>query len=302
MKKVIILGGAILLLASLVWADTQMSIGGLIEVGYEKIGDEVGNIEAGDIELNVKARLNEKVSGEIVLRIDKLPEAGALDKAIITLEKFSQAPFSVTVGKTVMPFGVFDSHLISDPWTKENDLVVWETEAVGLIGGYAYKLVEVTCALYDSSDLANPGAFAAQSFLMVPDGATLGASYNAYHKDVDNESLEYSDFSIMAKLVVGRMTVNGEYSGATKRKKDAPKPTACSIGLAFQATVPLELAARYDSLNDDDEDSISVESRTGGGFNYTLFEAVTLSAEYGHTREEKGEGKDEFLAKLAIEF
>ncbi|HAV42673.1 TPA: hypothetical protein DCX15_01470 [bacterium] len=298
-----VLLAVLLTLSCRAYADSEVNVGGLIEVGYEKIGEEVGNLKTGDIELGFKARLNEKVSGRIGLRLDGLPEAEALDEATITLERFSEFPFFVTMGKTVMPFGVFNSHLISDPWTKENKVVTWETKAVGLVGGYAHKQVEVSCALYDSSDLKDPEALAAQISLKPTEGVTFGASYKSYHDVKNNEVLGYTDLSVMTEMVWKKMTLDGEYIVATKREENAPKPSAYSVGLAFQATESLELAVRYDKLNDDDEDRIRPDSRIGAGLNYTLFEAVTLGVEYGHTKkEEDGKGKDELLAKWAIKF
>jgi hypothetical protein len=311
MKRVfVLLVAAMLSLGLRAHAEVEISMGGLIEVGYEKINyektaDKPGNLTTGDIELNIDAKLNEKVSGNILLRPDTPDEI--LDEATVTLENFSEKPFFITVGKTVMPFGVFNSHLISDPWTKENDLVVWETKAVGVIGGYSHKMVKVAAALYDSSDLKDPGALAGQLFVMPQDGVTFGVSYKSYYEDGqneagENEAFKYADLSGMVELVVDKLIINGEYSWASTRGKSAPKLSAYSAGLAFQAIDPLELALRYDILNDDDGNAVNAKSRIGGGFNYNLLKDVTLSGEYGRTTMEDDEYRNEYKAKLAIKF
>jgi hypothetical protein len=266
--KVKILTGLVvfhLTAVSFVYAEKpEVNIGGLIEVGYEKVGDDPGNFKAGDIEVSIDAKLNENVSGNVLLRPDTPDEI--LDEVTITLENFSPAPISVTAGKTVMPFGVFETHLISDPWTKENELICWEINTVGVIGSYAHKMGEVAVALYDSSDLEDPSALAVQLSIMPTDGVTLGASFMSYYEDGEKEAFEYADLSGMVKVALGKVTIDGEYSGATKREEDMPRPSACSVGLAFHVSKPLELAVRYDGLSDDNENTISPESRIGAGF------------------------------------
>ncbi len=125
MKRIWIILVLVIVLISPVFADVKTSVGGLIEVGYEKIEKEKGKMSAGDIEVAIEAKLNDKISGNVLLRPDAEAENNGdiLDEVGITLENFSQMPVSLYVGKVVMPFGVFNSHLISDPWTLENDII-----------------------------------------------------------------------------------------------------------------------------------------------------------------------------------
>lgn len=127
MKKFYLIGG---LGMSLIFSSSCVGlaqekifgISGSIEVGFEKKGEEKSNLSMGDIEVSLDVKLNDKVCGNVLLRPDTPQEI--LDEATIKLEKFHPLPISITVGKRVMPFGVFESHLISDPLTKE-----WENKS-----------------------------------------------------------------------------------------------------------------------------------------------------------------------------
>jgi hypothetical protein len=311
MKKIIILfTGLVISLGQQAYTDVEVSVSGLIEVGYEKVGDEKGNLRAGDIEIGIEAKLNKQVSGAVLLRPDAEAKANGdiLDEATITLEDFNEAPISITAGKTVMPFGVFNSHLISDPWTKEaaigteGDTISWEINQVGVIGSYAKEPVKISLGLYDSTIDEEPTAFAAQVSLVAAEKLTIGGSYRN-QKGEGRGTNTLADISAMAQYATDPITVEIEYCKAVTREENKPKPSAYSVGLAFQATdKPIELALRYDGLNDDNENTISSKSRIGIGFNYTLFDAATLSAEVGSTKPEEGKSKTDYAAKLAIEF
>ncbi len=295
MKKfVVFLAALVISLGQQAYA-IEIDVEGLIGLGYEKLDNEKTMV--GEIELNIDARLNENISGNILL-------GPGLDEVTIDLEVLT-LPISISVGKAVMPFGVFNSHLISDPWTQDNKLVEWETNAVGIIGKYVSGMFESACAFYDLSKVAS-----ALQFSVIPTNeTTFGISYKSYYKDDGEKSLEYGDLSGMATLAVYPIAIDLEYCGATKRKEGSPKPSAYSAGLAFQVIDPLELAIRYDRLKDDDKKNINPESKIGVGFNYikhinyNLFKVATLSAEYARVKgEEKDKDGDEFLAKLTMEF
>jgi hypothetical protein len=300
MKVKILTGLVVFHLAavSFVYAEKpEVNIGGLIEVGYEKIGDDPGNLRVGDIEVSIDAKLNENISGNILLRPDTPDEI--LDETTISLET---APISITAGKTVMPFGVFESHLISDPWTKENEILVWETNQVGVIGAYSKPPVEISLALYDSTKDEEPVSFALQVSLTPVEEITIRGSYRNQKGEDGVGTNTLTDIGAYFQFASGPVTVDIEYCGATTREKNEPKPSAYSIGLSYQVSEPLEFALRYDSLNDDDDNIILPKSRIGVGMNYTLFDAAIISVEVGSTKPEKGGSKTDYAAKLVVKF
>lgn len=299
MKRIWIISSLVIALISPVFADVKTRVGGLIEVGYEKIEKKKGNMSVGDIDVAIEVKLNDKISGNVVLRPDAEAENNGdiLDEVGITLENFSQAPVSFYIGKAVMPFGVFNSHLISDPWTKENDVICWEINQVGLIGSYNKERANFNLAIYNSPADEKLSAIATVGSLSVIEGFTIGAGYR--NKTGTNT---FSDVSGMAEYVTGPVTADFEYCGATKRGSDEPKPSAYLVGLTYKIKEPLEIALRYDGFKDDDKNAISSRNRIGIGVNYILFEESTLSLEYGKTKSEEGDNHSSYSAKLAIEF
>ncbi|MFH1564141.1 MAG: porin [Nitrospirota bacterium] len=303
MKRIWVISVLAITLVSQAYADVETKVGGLIEVGYEKIGKGKGVMSAEDIEVAIEVKLNDKVSGNVLLRPDAEAEndGDILDEVGITLQNFSQVPLSLYVGKAVMPFGVFNSHLISDPWTKENNVICWEINQVGLIGSYNKERANFSLAIYDSSADEEPSAIATQVSLSPIEGVTIGAGYRSQKGDKTGTNT-LSDVSAMTEYRKGPVTIDIEYCEATKREKDEPKPSAYSVGLAGKIKEPLEIALRYDGFKDDDKNAISSKSRIGIGVNYTLLEETTLSLEYGKTKLEEGDNQSSYLAKLAIEF
>jgi hypothetical protein len=242
-----------------------VNLGGLIEIGYEKIGDGPAAFKVGDNEVEIEARLGKKISGTILLRPDKEAENNGdiLYEVFILLDNLSPLPISISVGKRVIPFGVFETHLISDPWTKE-----WEINQVGLIFSYAKKPLELNLSLYNSSNERGI-SFA---FQILTEELTVGGSYRRQMGEDGVGINTLADLHGYIQYAGGAVTVDLEYCGAVIREDNEPKPSAYSFSLAYQLSEPLEIALRYDGFDDDDSSTLQSTSRIGAGLNYTLFE------------------------------
>jgi hypothetical protein len=124
-----------------------VSLGGLVEIeaGYEDTADETSSdISLVTVELALDAQKG-IVSGHTLLLYEGTPGDDKelnVDEATISLD-FS--PFSVTAGLTYVPFGNFETHLVSDPFTLElgetaNGAVILGFEQNGLYASlYAFK-------------------------------------------------------------------------------------------------------------------------------------------------------------------
>lgn len=273
----------------------NLKISGLIEVNFEDVKDEKSNLLVGDIEVSVDAKLSDKVSVNVLLRPDVPNEI--LDEATITLKRLSALPVTITVGKTIMPFGVFESHLISEPLTLKN----WETNQVGVIVNYNKGMFKTSAALYDSSKNKDVGAVAIQLSINPRENFTASVSYKSYPEDVgETEAKTYSDISNRLTYIKGKLTLDGEYCQATKREEGKGKPSAYFLALAYQVREPLELALRYEDFDDHDETVISTNSKVSWGFNYLIARDVTLSMEYTKNKSEQDKkDKGELYVKLA---
>lgn len=147
------------------------------------------------------------------------------------------------------------------------------------------------------------GAFAFQLSANPLENFVIGTSYKNYLEDVGTETYTHGDVSAMFSYTKGKMTLDAEYCKATKRGEGEAKPSAYFVSCAYQTNDILELALRYEDFDDDDETTTSTNSKVSYGLNYSIAEGTTLSFEYTKNNLEQGEkDKDEFYAKLAMEF
>ena len=98
-----------------------VEIGGLIELeaGHADADgeDPETTAELADVELGISARLSDRVEAGILLTIDDDHKI-EVDEAVVGIGP-SEGPWAVTAGKYCVPFGVFETNLISDPLTLE---------------------------------------------------------------------------------------------------------------------------------------------------------------------------------------
>ena len=106
----------------------RVDISGLIEVeGYtaSRGSGFDGNRDSSDItlatvELEIDARINEWVSGHLLLLYEEDDtEDFTVDEGIITIGNTEKFPLYLSAGKMYAPFGNFESNMIQDPLTLE---------------------------------------------------------------------------------------------------------------------------------------------------------------------------------------
>ena len=109
------------------WVD-RINLGGVVEVeagttsnadgDYATRGDDGSAVTLATVELSMEAAINELVNAHIVL----LHEDGGgtpldVDNATMTIGNLEKFPVYLTVGRMAVPFGNFNSHMVSDPLT-----------------------------------------------------------------------------------------------------------------------------------------------------------------------------------------
>ena len=312
----------------------NITFSGAIELDYsytnprdttDASNDSTSDLDIGTAQLGVEAKFHEWVTGNLVLKGENLDNDDRVfwDEATITIQK-DEFPLYFVGGHRGQPFGVFNSHLISDPITKDYEIV--ETGATlgftpdffGLdISATAYKGETIGIARNSSNGYAatdDVESYIASISIAPVEGLTLSAYYNSEPGDdarnkTAGGAIEYQ---------IGMFTFDGEYIGALNKEKAGnsveQKESAWFGAIACQVTDPLEIAARYEAYDDDingDTDG-TLEKRYSIGANYKLFEkdnfVTTVMVEYRGSHNEKPAGStdddtvDEFFAKLAIEF
>lgn len=131
-------------------------LGGVVEVeaGFVNEDDSAmgdsSDIALATVEIGLDAKLNKNVEAQIVLLYED-GEDFTVDEGTITLT----GPYGefITAGKMYVPFGMFNSHFISDPLTLE----LGETNESAILIGYGNDVFDVS--LFPPQSLLNKGKF-----------------------------------------------------------------------------------------------------------------------------------------------
>jgi len=115
-------------------ATTEIS--GLLEAEYGSGDDFDGNsssdIVLATVELSIDSEISEWFSGHIVLLHEEDDTPLEVDQGFITYGNPFLSAFSINIGQQYVPFGVFETNLISDPLTLE----IGETRESAIIFSY----------------------------------------------------------------------------------------------------------------------------------------------------------------------
>ncbi len=217
------------------WSD-RLTIGGVVEVeaNYNdgEQGDDTFNasdIAVAAVELGVEAEVSDFSSAHVLLLYED-DEDLQVDEAFITLGNTLNNPFYLTAGKMYVPFGNYESQMISDPLTLEigeaqEDAILAGVEAAGF---YA-SLYGFNGDFVDGGDdvVEHYGANAGYAFEAEAVSFDIGGSWTSAIRDSDGLSgaiiaapgdevvSDYVD-GYAAHLVagLGPVTLIGEYVGA----------------------------------------------------------------------------------------
>ncbi|MDA3833591.1 MAG: LbtU family siderophore porin [Spirochaetales bacterium] len=326
----------------------KVSFSGAIELDFSyandsdpadnTVNDSTSDLDIGTVELGAEVKFHEYVTGNLLLKgeaLDSGSDRVFWDEATITIQK-EGFPFYFVGGKRGQPFGVFESHLINDPITKECYEIAKTGATVGFtpgllgldISGTVYKGEVLADKLYNAgfgltrstsstpySETDDVSSYIGNITVSPVEGLALAVFYDSEPGDGDrNETI-----GSMFKFQMWKLTFDAEYMKAISREKNytdgkAYKESAWFGAVALQVAEPLELAARYEGFDDDrsgDQDG-TLENRYSIGANYTLFKkdnfSTTIMAEYRGSNFEKESGSacddklNEFFVRLAIAF
>lgn len=111
-------------------------ISGLLEAEYGT-GDDFEGASSSDIvlatvEIAVDAEISEWFSGHIVLLHEEDDTPFEVDQGYITYGNSFLSAFSISIGQQYLPFGVFETNLVSDPLTLE----IGETRESAIVFAY----------------------------------------------------------------------------------------------------------------------------------------------------------------------
>lgn len=307
----------------------NFKVEGLVEVSasYSKQGsDKDTDVNVDTVELDLSLEPSDRLS----LAVAFLYEEGEEDDHVIvdsaeiaySFEEFSG--LSLHAGKIYMPFGSFETGLISDPLTLELGEIsdgavglVWESDLLDL-AAYAFA-----GDINDANDDADELQYVAAATLKPFEGLSLKFAVlsdiceAALDDDVidelekpENEGVEYDGavgVNVAALAEIGDFSIAAEWLAAAEDVELAGekfKPQTWSVDLMWAATEKLTLAARYEGSKEFRPEEMP-EKQFGVGGEYAFDDNLSLALEYLYGEfDDVGEGTpdDRHVATAKVAF
>ena len=304
-----------------------VEIGGVIEIegAFENPPGEssTADLTVGTAELGIGAQVSDWVNAEVVLLWEQ-GEGLDVDTASVTIGP-PEGAWSVTGGHLVLPFGVFETNLISDPVTLElgeTKQTAFQVDAsAGALSGSVFVFKGDN--QIDGDDRIQ-GIGAAVGYAVETETFELGLNLSYTNDLSDSDAFEgdlmdrTAGLSASAMLTMGSITVLGEYLGALDEFNPdvmafgdyGAKPSAWMVEAAYGfelAGKEATLAASYQTT----DEAIGLElpkKRVLVGLSAEVMDGVSLGVEWARNTDYDvddggtGEDTDTFTVLLAAEF
>jgi hypothetical protein len=290
-------------------APGKLEINGLVEVEAGS-SDGDSDITVAKAELNINTAINERVSAALVLLYEEDATPLGVDAATITVA--ASEALSITAGQTAVPFGRFDSSMISDPLTLE----MAETRATILQLDYTVGALSASAYAFNGTqageEIDNYGVHLGYQ----SDTLGLGLGYIANIGDSDTIAAETLDGAVPAIAVnasyrIGDLTLLGEYLAALKEFKAGDQAGDTTFASdAMPSTVQLELAYAMGKntlaagvQQSREAEALGLpESRLLATISRELFDNTLIALEVAGNEDYAGERTTSVTAQLAVEF
>jgi len=303
--------------------EASFTLHGLIEAEASRFhpegGDDDDDLRLSTLQIGLEAELAPWLGGHVIsLWEDEDTEPMVVDEAVLSLtspgQLLGQVP-ALHLGRQYLPFGKFESAMISDPLTLE----LGETHTSAVVLALPGERWNATIGAFEgSTDNGDEGIDSLVAAVEVTprEGMTLGASWISDLAESDaclvQEEGFYRDemagWSAFMALQHGDVGLTAEYLAAVERFEaeqvesggDLPgrRPQAWNLELSWQATERVLLAGRYEKADDYQADI----RRYGATVSCGLCDYALLAVEYLHA-DAKGDDPAHMLtAQLAVEF
>ena len=165
------------------WAD-RVQVSGVVEVEAGAVDDssvDSSDIATATVQLGIEATINDGVTGHVLLLHEEDDTPLEVDEGSITVSLNGQGSVYLTAGQMYVPFGNFESHMVSDPLTLE----LGETRQSILQVGFDNNGLYGSAYLFNGTTIENGGDDSVENFganvgyVMESDSLNidLGASY-----------------------------------------------------------------------------------------------------------------------------
>ncbi len=315
------------------WLD-RIALSGLVEVeaGYvdidpaEGADEDESDIAVSTVELGIDAKIVKHVSGRVLFLYEN-GEDIAIDEAFVTISGEDKVPLFVSAGEMYVPFGNFESQMISDPFTLE----IAETREAAVLAGFEAGGLAGSVFVFngdveeadDDNHIDNFGANLAYATESDAFKLAVGLSYinnltdaDSWEDMIDEEGLSLDEYASglggYAVLVAGPLNFIGEYIVAlddiewsdaegTSIKEDRISAWNLEAGYEFPiGERVVKIALAYQGT--DDAWNRLPENRYMGLVGAEVFEYTSLALEYRHDEYENDDEEDALTLQLAIAF
>lgn len=310
---------------TLIAGDRSLTFSSLIEVeaGYSKSTGEnaVSDLILSTVQLSAEAQLTRQAGAHIILLYEENGEDEALkvDEAVITLhapQHLLDQDLSLDLGKMYIPFGKFNSAMISDPLT----LDLGETQNSAAVFGLGGDLWSMRVGLFngevDSSD-DTLDSFVAALAVTPSEGMNFGVSYlsdlaessaglvadaTLYDSSVAAASafasLAFGPVSLEGEIVTALDDFDAALIGLLDTDLTGKKPLVWQAQLSYAPADEIQLAARVEEAKDYQDDV----SRYGATVSCGLTKGAVIALEYLYSDFASDPENQTVTAQLAMEF
>jgi hypothetical protein len=316
------------------WTD-RVTVSGAVEVeaGFtstdpvEGEGSDDSDFALSTVELGIGAKIVDHVSGDVLFLYED-GEDIVVDEAFITIDGGDVVPLYLRAGELYVPFGNFETHMISDPLTLEiaemrEAALQIGTEAGGFYGSAFIFNGDVDEIDADDDHVDNFGANAGFGLESDAFSVDVGVSYlnnlidaDGWEGAIADEELALNEYvaGVGAYAIVsfGPLTFIGEYVSALDDIQwvdgddnliDEDHIAAWNVEIGFGFALGAKeatLAVAYQGT--DNAQSRLPETRYLGSVGVSIFENTTVALEYLMDEFENDDDAQALTAQLAIEF
>jgi hypothetical protein len=306
---------------------SKLEFSGIMESNFSYITSEdnsESDLYLGKVELSADASLDSHFSGHLLFAYEHgEDESIALDEGSVDL-KFPVKPleFSLSLGRVVVPFGVFNTHFATEPFTLEMGEIKHNAIRISL----SHSIIQACVALYnskttvDGENNSHIKDFSAMIQCSTPENAlagkasiALGTSFISNVSGLESISEMigestgikrvaglngFAGLNVMGVFLEGEAILVLDDLEISKAEKIKPYSFNVELGYALQ-NLPVELAGKFEKLSESEGNS----TERFGGVISTGFAHDKASLKLEMLRIDDGEtAQNAITTQLAITF